>query len=106
MDRFIPLLQKLLAVGGVVAIGYVGETGQDGGFVKDVWAAMKTASPPVAMVMLMLFLDERRERRDSQKELNERTIDFIQSTNGANATFGKALDKLTTVTAATRRRRR
>lgn len=98
-------VKKLAAVGAVVGVGYIGESGQDGGFIKDVWAALKTASPPVAMVMFILFLDERRERRECQRQLNERTVDFIQSTNAADAAFSRALDKIFGMTGRRRRTR-
>ncbi len=91
VERIADLLKKATAIGVVLGIGYIGEKGSDGGFIKDVWAALKTASPPVAMVMFILFLDERRERRDCQKQLNERTVDFIQATNMANSSFERAL---------------
>lgn len=103
--RLADTVKKLAAVGAVVGIGYIGESGQDGGFIKDVWAALKTASPPVAMVMFILFLDERRERRDCQHQLNERTVDFIQSTNAADATFTRALDRIFGMTGRKRRSR-
>lgn len=65
----------------VAVVAYVGENGQDGGFVKDVWAQAKLASPFAAMLALMFLVDQVKERRTAQKELNERTIDFIKSTN-------------------------
>ena len=104
-ERVADTIKKLVAVGVVVVIGYLGESGQDGGFIKDIWAALKTASPPVAMVMFILFLDERRERRDCQKQLNGRTIDFIHSTNGAISTFDRAIEKMTGVARTNRGRR-
>lgn len=84
-------------VGALGVIGYFGETGADGGFVKDIWAALKTASPPVAMVLFVLFWDERRERRDAQTRYNERTVDYIQSTNLQAGSAGRAAEALTTL---------
>jgi hypothetical protein len=88
-------VKHLTFLGALGVIGYLGEKGGDGGFIKDIWAALKTASPPVAMVLFVLFWDERRERRDAQKQCNDRTVDFIQSTNLQTATAGKASDALT-----------
>ena len=68
-------------MGLIAAIGYVGEQGGDGGFIKDIWTALKVSSPPVAMVLFALLLDERRERREAQRQCNERTVDYIKSTN-------------------------
>lgn len=65
----------------IAALAYFGEQGSDGGFIKDVWGAAKTASPFAAMLCLMLLLDERRERRDAQKQCADRTIDFIKTVN-------------------------
>ena len=65
----------------LAAFAWLSETGNDGGFVKDIWTAAKTASPLAAMVALYLLYDERRERREAQRECNDRTIDFVQSTN-------------------------
>lgn len=84
-------------VGALAVVGYLGETGVDGGFIKDIWAALKTASPPVAMVLFVLFWDERRERRDAQKQCNERTVDYIQSTNLQTGAAGRAAEALTTL---------
>jgi hypothetical protein len=103
VGALVDLLKKIVAVAIIAAIGYFGEKGAYGGFVKDVWSALKSASPPVAMVMFMLFLDERRERRECQKQLNERTVDFIQSTNAADSIFAKALDRLSMIGARKRR---
>lgn len=84
-------------VAALGTIGYLGERGGDGGFIKDIWSALKTASPPVAMVLFVLFWDERRERRDAQKQCNDRTVDYIQSTNLQTVTGEKAADALTTL---------
>jgi len=67
---------------GLAIIGWLGERGDDGGFIKDIWTALKTASPPVAMILLVLLLREQRERKEAQKQCNERTVDFVNATNG------------------------
>lgn len=74
-------LQKALALAVVAGVAYLGENGRDGGFVNDVWSQAKLASPFAAMLALLAWVDEKRERRACQKYLNERTVDFIQSTN-------------------------
>lgn len=62
-------------------IGWLGESGHDGGFIKDIWGSLKVASPPVAMILFFLLLDERRERREAQQHCSDRTMDFTRSTN-------------------------
>lgn len=86
--RLVSLLNKLLAGAALAAMAYFGERGDDGGFIKDVWAAAKTASPFAAMFAIMAWLDERRERREAQRQCNERTVDFIQSTNSQFNSLG------------------
>ena len=66
---------------GLGLVAYLGERGGDGGFIKDMWAQAKIASPFAAMLALFAWLAEREERREAQRQCNERTIDFIQSTN-------------------------
>ena len=94
--------KKGLPILGIAAIGYAGEHGSDGGFLQDIWMAAKTASPLAAMFTTLAWLDERRERREAQKQCNDRTIEFVKTTNTAIGTFDKTLAKLTTE----RRRRR
>lgn len=91
--RGLDLIKKtMVPMAALGLVGWLADTGTDGGFIKDIWTALKTASPPVAMVLFVLFLDERRERREAQRQTNERTIDFINSTNSAtNALQGMAL---------------
>lgn len=81
MDRLADFIRKAAAVIAVFVVGYLGESGNDGGFIKDVWASLKTASPPVSMVLFILYIDERRERREAQRQCNERTIDFNNTMN-------------------------
>jgi hypothetical protein len=74
------LIQKVGWLGGLGVIIYLGEhTGN--AFINDVWTAAKTASPLAAMFAILVWADERRERREAQKQCNERTVDFIQATN-------------------------
>jgi hypothetical protein len=75
----------------VIGLGltYLGEHGQDGGFIQDIWAQAKIASPLAAMLLLVLYFDEKRERRDAQRQCNDRTIEFIQSNNVAHAAMEK-----------------
>ena len=76
--------------GGVAALAYAGEKGVDGGLIKDIWAAAKSASPFAAMLCLMLLFDQIKERREAQRQCNDRTIDYIKSVNLSN----RALDKM------------
>jgi hypothetical protein len=93
-QRVAETVRKVIAYGfsfaTIAALAYVGEKGTDGGFIKDVWTAAKTASPFAAMLCLMLLLDERKERREAQRQCAERTIDFIKTVNVGN----RALDKM------------
>jgi hypothetical protein len=106
MDRIIDLIKKGVPLLVVAAIGYMGEHGTDGGFIKDIWTAAKTASPLAAMFAVLCWLDERRERREAQRQCNERTIDYVKSTNAASAMFDKALAKILAVGGKPRGRRR
>lgn len=76
---------RLLVVGGVVGIAYLGESGHDGGFIKDVWNAAKTASPFAAMFAVMAWLKADQERKDAQTQLYERTISFVEAANKQSA---------------------
>jgi len=67
-------------MGGVGVVMYLGEhSGPGSGFISDLWSAAKTASPLAAMFAILVWTDERRERREAQKQCNERTLDFIRS---------------------------
>lgn len=89
MDRIADVIKKALALLAVAAVAYTAETGGDGGFIKDVWTAAKTASPFAAMFAVLAWLDEKRERREAQRQCNERTIDFIEATNAVTTALGK-----------------
>lgn len=89
---------NLAKIGGTVivlgAVAYVGEhPGIDGGMLQDVWNALKTASPPVSMVLFLFLLKSEAERRQAQRETSERTIDFIKSTNAAAAALERVLGR-------------
>lgn len=94
MERFLDFAKKGSALLAVAVIGYMGEHGTDGGFIKDIWTAAKTASPLAAMFTTLAWLDERRERREAQRQCNERTIEFVKSTNFAVTTFDKTIWRL------------
>ena len=81
MEKLADWIKRAPLFIGLAAFAWLSETGNDGGFVKDIWMAAKTASPLAAMVALYLLYDERRERREAQRQCNDRTIDFVQSTN-------------------------
>ena len=95
------LLKKGVPLLVVAAIGYIGEHGSDGGFIKDIWTAAKTASPMAAMFAILAWLDEKRERRESQKQCNDRTLDFVNTINDVSGRFERTLNKM-----AVRRTRR
>ena len=94
MERLIGLVQKLGTLLAVAVVSYFAEQGSDGGFIKDVWNAAKTASPFAAMFAILMFFDERRERREAQRQCNERTIDFIKATSAAAQVFERALARM------------
>src|SRR5882672_567805 len=96
-EKIISWGKQLTFIGALAAVGYLGETEKDGGFIKDIWAALKTASPPVAMVLFVLYWDEKNERREAQKQCNERTVDYIQSTNLQTGAATRAADALTSL---------
>lgn len=81
MEKLADWIKRAPLFLGLAAFAWLSESGNDGGFVRDIWTAAKTASPLAAMVALYLLYDERRERREAQRQCNERTIDFVQSTN-------------------------
>ena len=83
------LLNRIVSLLSLAAVYYLGESGKDGGFINDIWAQAKLASPLAAMLALWAWQGEQRERKQAQKELNERTVDFIKSTNLQNATVDK-----------------
>ncbi len=80
-NKLAEFIKKFFWMGGLAAVAYMGEHGNDGGFIRDVWGAAKTASPFAAMFAVLVWADERRERREAQKQCNERTIDFIRAAN-------------------------
>lgn len=91
MDKLIDLIKKLSAVGLLAAAAYLGETGRDGGFIKDLWAAAKTAGTFGCLFATLAWLDERRRSSKAQEELLERTISFVESSNQGS----RALEKMT-----------
>ena len=101
-------IKKVAIMGCLAAVAYFGESGTDGGFIKDVWAAAKTASPFAAMFATLAWLDERRERREAQQQCNDRTISFVEATNtqsGAIESMVDAVKQLASSFSVGRRRR-
>ncbi len=80
-SKLLSTFQKIVWMAIIAGLAYIGEKGNDGGFIKDIWAAAKTASPFAAMFAVLVWGDERRERREAQRQCNDRTIDYIHSTN-------------------------
>ena len=93
-DQVSNVISSVGAVAVVGVVAYVGETGADGGFIKDVWAAAKTASPFAAMFATLAWLSERQERRKAQEQCQERTISFVESTNQHSTALEKMVDAI------------
>jgi hypothetical protein len=96
-DRVITMLRSVGAMAVVVVVAYIGETGVDGGFIKDVWAAAKTASPFAAMFATLAWLKSDRERQRAQDQCQERTISFVESTNQHSAALEKMVEAVRTI---------
>lgn len=92
MDKLYDLLKKVTAVGGLAAVMYLGETGKDGGFIKDVWAAAKTAGTFGCLFATLAWLNERQASKKAQEELLERTISFVESANAGARSLEKMVD--------------
>ena len=116
-DKVLNVIRSAGAMALVLVVAYVGETGVDGGFVKDIWAAAKTASPFAAMFAVMAWLSERQERRRAQEQCQERTISFVESTNQHSTALEKMVEAVRAISGtiidvtggrnrATKRRRR
>lgn len=75
------IIRQVAAWGSLAATMWIGEHGSDGGFIKDIWAALKTASPPVAMFLFFWLLNERKERLEAQRQCYDRTSEFMSTMN-------------------------
>lgn len=108
-ELFLTTVRSVGAMAFIVLVAYVGETGKDGGFVKDLWAAAKTASPFAAMFATLAWLSERTERRKAQDQCQERTISFVESTNQHSTALEKMVEAVKqisgTINISKRRRR-
>lgn len=95
-------VKKLLSLGALALLAWLGERGSDGGFIRDLWLAAKTASPFAAMFAILVWMDERRERREAQKQCADRTVDFI----GATHTMAQSMDSVAAAVTGRKPRRR
>ena len=98
-QRVLAYIHKVSWMAILAVIAWLAKSGNDGGFLKDIWEQAKVASPFAAMLALLLYFDERRERREAQRQCNTRTIEFIEANNAAHA----ALDKMASATQQKRR---
>lgn len=94
-DRLFNLATKLGTAVGLGFATWLGETGHDGGFVRDIWKMAQTASPFAAMFAIYAWQRADRERRDAQQQTYERTIDFTNTINAINATIAPVFSALT-----------
>ena len=94
LQRILAAVNKMLGMGMIALIAYFGEQ-EKATFIHDIWTAAKTASPFVAMFSLLMFFDERKERREAQSQCQKRTVEFIQSTNMASTALSKMADAAT-----------
>ena len=90
--NFTILVKQVTLVVLLVLVAYLGESGKDGGFIKDLWNAAKTASPFAAMFAVLAWLDERRERREAQQQCYDRTISFVEATNKQSTAMETMVD--------------
>lgn len=88
--RGVDLVRKFaIPTVALASLGGLAETGYDGGFIKDIWSGLKTASPTLAMILFVLYWDEKKERRASNDRLYQRTIAFVEATNLASEAFNR-----------------
>lgn len=106
IDKLIDLLKKGLALGCLAVLAYLGESGKDGGFIKDIWSAAKTASPFAAMFAVMAWLSERTERRMTQQQCQDRTISFVEATNAQSNALEQMVEVVKRLGDALKSRRR
>lgn len=94
----------------LLVTSYLGEHDGQDGFIRDIWIGLKTASPPLAMIMFWLYLRADAERRRAQRECADRTVDYIESTNLQAQSSEKSASALSeavrALTAIARRRRK
>ena len=88
-ERILKGATRICYIGLGLGLTWIGEHGQDGGFIQDIWVQAKVASPLAAMLLIILYFDEKRERREAQRQCNDRTIEFIQSNNIAHIAMEK-----------------
>ena len=98
-DRFLKVMKATIFTVLLVLIAYIGETGRDGGFIKDIWSAAKTASPFAAMFAVLAWLSERQDRRAAQVELLERTVGFVEATNEQSGSIERMVEAIKQISA-------
>jgi len=81
LDKAPTWIRQAVLVVAAGAAGYLSTLGVDGGFIRDIWGGLTQASPPVAMVLFVLLLRSEAKREEANRQCNDRTIDFIKSTN-------------------------
>lgn len=84
-DSFRRLIAGLVSLGIVMGAGIMGETGQDGGFIKDAWEALKVPSPVISMVLAIGIWMVWREWMKDRAEHAARTLDYVVGMNSAAA---------------------
>lgn len=102
LQPLVDLIKKASAWAALAALAWLGESGMDGGFIKDLWMAAKTASPFAAMFAVIVWMGERKERIDCQKQLNSRTLEYVNSVNE----MVNAWNKMSVIIPMPRRRRK
>lgn len=98
LQPLIDLIKKGAAWAALGLLAWLGESGRDGGFIKDLWLAAKTASPFAAMFAVIVWMGERKERIEAQRQCNERTIDFTNAINASNAAWQALNNRLSNPT--------
>lgn len=116
IEKISATFRQLAVVVAAAITGYLSTAGLDGGFLKDIWGGLTNASPPVAMILFVLLLRSEAKREEANRQCNDRTIDFINSTNLQANSAGRTaeafkelspiLQTVATVLGAQARRRR
>jgi len=80
-DRALDLAGKIATFGGIGLLTWLAETGADGGAFQIILKMAQSASPFAAAFAVYAWREEVRKRDQSNADLNERTLDFANTTH-------------------------